>query len=143
MFTTTHLTTTTTSMTTRLLDYTNRKGLALCGHIILPGCGCTLVGPGQYARDTSAVKDGRPWVAQKHHPRLGADVRLHYFHGSGAGSLKPQIYEAATATELEDKVRYEAIPETDTFKIQPSPTGVPAGSNQRFRRRSTPTTCSK
>ena len=54
-----------------------------------------------------------------------------YFHGSGAGSLKPQIYKAATATELDDKIRYEAIPETDTFKIQPNPTGSPAGDPAR------------
>ena len=79
MFTTTHLTTTTTSMTTRLPDDTNHKGLALCGHTILPGCDCKLVGPGQYSRYTSAVKDGRPWVAKKHHTRLRADARLSYF----------------------------------------------------------------
>ena len=46
----------TTSMTTRLHDDTNHKGLALCGRIILLGCDCTLVGPGQYTRCTSAVK---------------------------------------------------------------------------------------
>ena len=56
MLTTTHLTMMTTSMTTRLHDNTNHKGLALCGHIILPGCDCTLVGPDQYPRCTSAVK---------------------------------------------------------------------------------------
>ena len=35
--------------------------------IILPGWSLTLVGPGQYPRYTSAVKDGRPWVAQATH----------------------------------------------------------------------------
>ena len=38
--------------------------------------------------------------------------------------LKPQIYEAAK--ELDDKIRYEAIRETDTFKIQQSPKRSPA-----------------
>ena len=55
----------TTSMTTQLQDYTNHKELALCGDI-------ALVGPSLYSRYTSAVKDGRPWVAQKHHRRLQA-----------------------------------------------------------------------
>ena len=51
-------------MTTRLQDNTNNEGLALFGHTTLPGC--------KYPRYTSAVKDGRPWVAQKHHRRLQA-----------------------------------------------------------------------
>ena len=62
----------TTSMTTRHQDNTIHKGLPLCGHITLPGCVWTLVGPGQYPRHTSAVKDGWPWVAQKHRRRLQA-----------------------------------------------------------------------
>ena len=60
--------------------------------IILPGWSVSLVDPGQYPRYTSAVKDGRPWVAQatekaaKHHrnttgtrptPKL-------FHHGRGA-----------------------------------------------------------
>ena len=67
MFTATRLTTKTTSVTTGPVDYTNHTGLALCGHIILPEFECTLVGPGQYPRYTSAVKDG-----------LRADARLNY-----------------------------------------------------------------
>ena len=49
------------------------KGCRSDDSVILPGWSVTLVGPSQYPRYTSAVKDGRPWVAQatdkaaKHH----------------------------------------------------------------------------
>ena len=33
----------------------------------LPGWSVSLVGPGEYPRYTSAVKDGTPWVAQATH----------------------------------------------------------------------------
>ena len=74
---------------------------------------------------------GRPWVAHKHHTRPRAAARLNYFHGSGASSLKLQIYETPTTTELDDKIKYESIPGTDTFNIQLHPTGSPAGDPTR------------
>ena len=57
-----------TSMTTPIT-----KGCLSDLSIILPTWSVAQVGPGQYPRYTSAVKDGRPWVAQatdkaaKHH----------------------------------------------------------------------------
>ena len=60
------------------VTFTNRKRLALCGHITLPGCDCALVRPGQYPQYISAVKDGRPWVA-KNAP-LGAHAPPNQFH---------------------------------------------------------------
>ena len=41
------------------------KGWRSDDPIILSGWSVTLVGPGQYPRYTSAVKDGKPWVAQR------------------------------------------------------------------------------
>ena len=83
----------------------------------------TFVGTGQYPRYTDALK-GRPWVAQKHHKTQTLTRRRNKFveplHGSGAGSLRPQIYEATT--ELGDK---------NTFGNQPRATGSPAGDPAR------------
>ena len=47
--------------------------------------------------------------------------------------FKPQIYEAAK--ELDDKIKYEAIRETDTFKIQQSHKKSRRRSSKRFRKR--------
>ena len=45
---------------------------------------------------------------------------VEHLHGSGAGSLRPQIYEATT--ELGDK---------NSFRNQPRATGSPAGDSAR------------
>ena len=70
MFTTTHLTMMTTS---------NHKGMALCGHIILPGCDCTPVVPVNTHGTPAPSMYGRSWAAQKHHTRPRAAARLNYF----------------------------------------------------------------
>ena len=58
--------------------------------IILPGWSVTLVGPRQYPRCASTVKDGRPWVATdkaaKHHRNTTGTGSTPKFsqHGGGA-----------------------------------------------------------
>ena len=65
------------------------------------------------------TSEGRPWVAQMHHKRLQAANKTHtlarrrstfvnYLHGSGAGSLKRQTYDATR--ELDDKIRLRVFP---------------------------------
>ena len=65
-------------------------------------------------------KDGNPWVAQNFTRDYKPPTRLKHLQGTGADSLKPQIYEAAT--ELGDKIRYGDRPETETFRTQPRAT---------------------
>ena len=64
-----------------------QKELALRGRMILPGCDCTLVGPGQYPRYTDSRKDGRPWVAHNFTSDYKPPTRLEHLHGSGARLL--------------------------------------------------------
>ena len=53
-------------------------------------------------------------------------TRLTHLHGSGAGSLRPQIYEATT--ELDDKIRLRVFPRSRNVQ---EPTGSPAGDPAR------------
>ena len=93
----------------------------------------TSVGPGQYPRHTDARR-GRSWVAQMHHKRLQAANKRHtlarrrstlvnHLHGSGARSLKPQIYDATI--ELDDKIRLRVFFRSRNVQ---EPTGSPTGS---------------
>ena len=69
----------------------------------------TLVGPGKDTHGTpvrlrwETVSGPRHWSTRHHHNDETKVItsRLGYQHGSGAGSLKPQIYEATT--QLSDK----------------------------------------
>ena len=116
MFTTTHLSDhVQDNMTTRQHQPQSVGALPWCH----PGHQGTSVGPGQHPRYTDARK-GRPWVAQKaaHQATTSRKQDTHshedrarlsiYLRGSGAGSLRPQIYEGAT--ELDDKIRLRVFP---------------------------------
>ena len=83
----------------------------------------TSVGPGQYPRYSDARK-GRPWVAH-----YDSTTRLKHLHGSGAGSLRPQIYEVTT--ELDDKVRLRVFRRSRNVQ---EPTGSPTGSPQEIQK---------
>ena len=67
------------------------------------------MGPSQHPRYTSAAKTGRCLTSDYKPP-----TRLKHLLCSGAGLLKPQIYEAAT--ELGDNIRYVDRPETETLE---------------------------
>ena len=93
------------------------------------------MGPRQYPRYTDGRK-GRPWVAQKHHQLLQAANKtqtlarrrstfVKHLHGTRAGSLKPQIYEATT--ELDDKIRLRVFSQQEPKR---------SGTNRKSRRRS-------
>ena len=101
MFTTTHL----PRPRPRPHDFTTTpttKGWRLA---MMPPWASTHIGGSRSMPTVHRCPPGKPWVAQKHHTRVRAHARLNYFHGSEAGSLKPQIYVAATATEHDDKIR--------------------------------------
>ena len=120
MCTTTHLSDHVQDHMTSRLHQPQRVGALLWCHPLHQG---TSVGPGQYPRYTDARK-GRPRVAQRHHKTETLTRRRNKFvehlHGSGAGSLRPRIYEATT--ELGDK---------NTFRHQPRVTRSPAGDPAR------------
>ena len=92
----------TTSKTTRLQDNTNHKGLARCGHITLDVTARWWVPVNTHG--TPAPQRREAVGGQKFTSDYQPPIRLKHLHGSGAGSLKPQICEAAT--ELGDKSRY-------------------------------------
>ena len=63
-------------------------------------------------------------------PQSTTTVRLKHLHGSGAGSLKPQIYDATT--ELDDKIRLRVFPRSRNVQEPTgSLTGSPAGYLER------------
>ena len=112
-----------------------RTGLALCHRVILDSCG-TLVGPGKDAHGTpvplrkKAV--GGPKKASHDNtkttrPKFTAS-RLGYQHGSGAGLLRRQIYEAAT--KLDGKNTF-----TSSSQTQGRPNRKPSPRPSRTRKR--------
>ena len=99
------------------------------------------MGSSQYPRYTDARKGKAVGRSKSTTDDNDSTTRLKHFvehlHGSGAGSLRPQIYEATT--EHGDK---------NTFRNQQgiptgSPTGDPAGDSAGEPREAAPTTRSK
>ena len=83
---------------------------------------------------TLGIKAHRRVRANTHERKRTTDdydstTRLTHFHGSGASSLKPQIYEAMT--ELDDRTRNQSFPGAETLRNQPRATGSPEGSPAR------------